>query len=110
MSTGEETNPVSMNPGAKEFVPAPPGLGPCLDLEPTQFAPLPPSCKGNQHMYSAINAKRFYDDDDDSSDDGTESTASDFSGRVLVAPGLSACFVGGKQSSGHLCLRAVRKP
>jgi len=93
ISTGDETHAVSMNPGAKEFVPAPPGLGPCLEVEATQFAPLPTSCKGNQHMYSAINAKRFYDDDDDSSDDGTESTASDFSGRVLVAPGLSACFL-----------------
>jgi len=93
MSAGDDKNIVSMNPGAKEFVPAPPGLGPCLDVEATQFAPLPPSCKGNLHMYCAINAKRFYDDDDDSSDDGTESTASDFSGRVLVAPGLSACFV-----------------
>jgi len=94
MSTGDETNLVSMNPGAKEFVPAPPGLGPCLNAEATHFALPPPSSKGNQHMYCAINAKRFYDDDDDdSSDDGTESTASDFSGRVLVAPGLSACFL-----------------
>merc|ERR1719329_908077 len=51
----------AMNPKADEFVPAPPGLGP------------------------VFNTKRFFDDDD-SSDDDTESTASGFSGRVLVAP------------------------
>jgi len=84
----EEQEPASMNAEAKEFVPAPPGLGPeipALNAEALEFIPLHSSC-------IAINAKRFYDDDD-SSDDGTESTASDFSGRVLVAPGLSACFV-----------------
>jgi len=86
----EEQESVSMNPEAKEFVPipAPPGLSPeipPLSAEALTFVPMHTAC-------CAINAKRFYDDDD-SSDDGTESTASDFSGRVLVAPGLSACFV-----------------
>lgn len=95
MSTDGEENPISMNPGAKEFIPGPPGLGPSFNAEATEFTPLRQCCKGNQstNLYCAINAKRFYDDDDDSSDDGTDSTASDFSGRVLVAPGLSACFV-----------------
>lgn len=84
----EEQNPAGMNPEAQEFVPAPPGLGPelpTLNAEALEFVPLHSAC-------CAINAKRFYDDDD-SSDDDTESTASGFSGRVLVAPGLSACFV-----------------
>jgi hypothetical protein len=92
MSAGDEKTPISMNAGAKEFVPvpAPPGLDPPLNAEATEFVPVRAPCI---NMYCAINAKRFYDDDDDSSDDGTESTASDFSGRVLVAPGLSTCFV-----------------
>jgi len=93
LSTGDEEAPASMNAEAKEFVPAPPGLGPSLNAEATEFVPFGPSCDGSRNMYCPINAKRFYDDDDDSSDDGTESTASDFSGRVLVAPGLSTCFV-----------------
>lgn len=88
LNADDEKRLVTMNPGAKEFVPAPPGLGPTLNAEATEFFPLVPSC-----TFCPINAKRFYDDDDASSDDGTESTASDFSGRVLVAPGLSACFM-----------------
>merc|ERR1719503_406634 len=82
-----------MNPEAKDFVPAPPGLGPTLSADASEFVPFTPlASRRGMDMYCAINTKRFYDDDD-SSDDGTESTASDFSGRVLVAPGLSACFV-----------------
>jgi hypothetical protein len=91
LDAGDEEAPVSINAEAKEFVPAPPGLGPSLPFlsaEATEFVP-----NQSRNMYCPINAKRFYDDDDNSSDDGTESTASDFSGRVLVAPGLSACFV-----------------
>jgi hypothetical protein len=103
-SAGGENIPICMNPGAKEFVPAPPGLGLSLNAEAMEFAPSHPCC---------INAKRFYDDDDDSSDDGTESTASDFSGHVLVAPGLSACFVGGKpeqwSSLSSRCSQAVKE-
>merc|ERR1719329_1312988 len=79
-----------MNPEANEFVPAPPGLGPVFNTEIHEFVPY---TQRVDHNICAFNAKRFYDDDDDSSDDGTESTASDFSGRVLVAPGLSACFL-----------------
>jgi len=87
----DDENLLTMNPGAKEFVPAPPGLGPTLNAEAMDFVPL---ARGNMgsNICCPINTKRFYDDDD-SSDDGTESTASDFSGRVLVAPGLSTCFV-----------------
>jgi len=92
LNADDGTSLVTMNPGAQEFVPAPPGLGPTLNVEATDFFSAAPPCNGN--TYCPINTKRFYDDDDDaSSDDGTESTASDFSGRVLVAPGLSACFV-----------------
>lgn len=82
-----------MNPEAKNFVPAPPGLGPTLSAEASEFVPFTPlASRRGMDMYCAINTKRFYDDDD-SSDDGTESTASDISGNVLVAPGLSTCFV-----------------
>jgi len=81
----------TMNPGATDFVPAPPGLGPVFTAEADAFVPFTTPCMDHS-MYCAFNAKRFYDDDD-SSDDGTESTASDFSGRVLVAPGLSTHFV-----------------
>jgi hypothetical protein len=88
----EEAKP-PMNPEAKDFVPAPPGLGPILSAEASEFVPFTSlASRRGMDMYCAINTKRFYDDDD-SSDDDTESTASDFSGRVLVAPGLSTCFV-----------------
>lgn len=103
--------PVSMNPEAKDFVPAPPGLGPSLNAEASEFVPFTPlASRRGMDMYCAINTKRFYDDDD-SSDDGTESTASDFSGRVLVAPGLSTCFVSNKpeqwSSLSSRCAQAV---
>jgi len=88
----DDENVVTMNPEAKEFIPAPPGLCPSLGAEATDFFPLAGNLRSN--MYCPINSKRFYDDDDDdSSDDGTESTASSLSGRVLVAPGLSTFFV-----------------
>jgi len=89
----EPKPPVSLNPEAKDFVPAPPGLAPTLNAEASEFVPsFSLASRTGRDMYCAINTKRFYDDDD-SSDDGTESTASDLSGRVLVAPGLSTCFV-----------------
>lgn len=91
LNSEDSDNVRAMNPEAKEFVPAPPGLGPSLNAEAMDFVPLASYSIGS-NMNCPINAKRFYDDDDDS-DDGTESTASDFSGRVLVAPGLSTCFV-----------------
>jgi len=71
----------------------PPGLGPVFNAESDEMNPFTPACIGH-NMCCTINAKQFYaDDDDDSSKDGTESTTSDFSGRVLVAPGLSTYFV-----------------
>lgn len=89
----EPKPPVGLNPEAKDFVPAPPGLAPTLNAEASEFVPsFSLASRTGRDMYCAINTKRFYDDDD-SSDDGTESTASDLSGRVLVAPGLSTCFV-----------------
>jgi len=71
IGTGGE-NTVSMNPGAKEFVPAPPGLGPSLNIVPT-----PSSCKDSQHTYCAIFNADDYSTDAESDDD-------------LVAPGLSS--------------------
>lgn len=93
VDAGEDDNSsVTMNPDAKEFVPPPPGLGPILNAEAAEFVPCPPLASRRGFDMCVINTKRFHDDDD-SSDDGTDSTTSDVSGRVLVAPGLSTCFV-----------------
>jgi hypothetical protein len=90
LNSNDEKASVDMNPAAKEFVPAPPGLGPSLSADATEFIP---SCSNQSGSpFCAFNAKRFHDEDSDSDSD-TESTVSGSSGRVLVAPGLTACFV-----------------
>jgi hypothetical protein len=94
LSAGDEKAAVDMNPAAKEFVPAPPGLGPSLgpslSADASEFVPSRPNQSSG--LFCAFNAKRFHDEDSDSDSD-TESTISGSSGRVLVAPGLTACFV-----------------
>lgn len=109
-ATEDDTESSDMNAQAEEFVPPPPGLGittravaidavpdvfpPGLGLMSTVFAPeVVPDAPLAYSDMCVINMKRFFDDSDDDSDDGTESTASGTSGRVLVAPGLSTCFV-----------------
>jgi len=81
--------PLELSAEAFEFVPPPPGLGITTRAVAPVVTPdaiLAETC--------VINTMRFFaDSDDDFSDDGTESTASGTSGRVMVAPGLSTCFV-----------------
>ena len=68
-----------------EFASAPSGLSPVVPSSTAEALGLVPL----HSSYIAINAKRCHDDDDNS-EDGTESTASDPSGHVSVAPDIAA--------------------